>query len=265
MIINRFRRNHILASTFLLLSVLFSVCGGTLIAAARSERDHVVTTVFYAISQFVFNLGPNTLIFVLAAEIFPTVYRGTFFGIAAASGKVGAIIIRAIIGRTKNLEMSLGIRLLVFIPFMLASALLSTLLPSVQYFVRTHDIETTRAQEEELETKNPPQVAHAPASVPNTGQLPTSEDQVQRASVDSSSSDGSSIRQRARPNSGQESPLEASFLKKFFGRLENKALEDIAPNPAWDNVRDGDTRKKAQDTTGSTQATAAQASGALPC
>ncbi|KAK0745623.1 hypothetical protein B0T18DRAFT_428744 [Schizothecium vesticola] len=49
--------------------------------------------------QVLFNLGPNTLTFTLAAEIFPTEIRGTSYGITAAVGKLGAIIARAIIKR----------------------------------------------------------------------------------------------------------------------------------------------------------------------
>jgi MFS transporter, PHS family, inorganic phosphate transporter len=118
--------------TFSLLSVSFVVCGGTLIALSNARKSHLVTGVFYAILQFLFNLGPNTLIFVIAVEIFHTVYRGTFYGIAAACGKIGAMVIRAIIGATGNQETSLGTRLLVFIPFMILAAVLSWFLPKVQ-------------------------------------------------------------------------------------------------------------------------------------
>lgn len=206
-IINRFRRKSILMVTFLLLSLLFTVSGGTLIAADRAGKVRLVTIVFYAILQFVFNLGPNTLIFVLAAEIFPTVYRGTFFGLAAACGKIGAIIIRAIIGRTKNSEKSLGIRLLVFIPFMLLAAWISTSLPDVQYLPKKIDVEALAVEQTGSEGEERPEGMERPAS----------------------SLDGGSSRERE----GNQ-PEQASPKVYFLGRLKNKALEDIAPNPAWD-------------------------------
>ena len=67
----------------------------------------------YIFGQLVFNLGkarnrqaenrtyassgPNTITFMLPAEVFPTRYRGTCHGIAAASGKLGSIVIQLIL------------------------------------------------------------------------------------------------------------------------------------------------------------------------
>ena len=41
-----------------------------------------------------FKIGPNTLTFILPAEIFPTRYRCTCHGIAAASGKLGSVVVQ---------------------------------------------------------------------------------------------------------------------------------------------------------------------------
>jgi PHS family inorganic phosphate transporter-like MFS transporter len=46
------------------------------------------------------NTGPNTLTFILPAELFPTRYRCFCHGIAAATGKVGSIIIQVILPHT---------------------------------------------------------------------------------------------------------------------------------------------------------------------
>jgi PHS family inorganic phosphate transporter-like MFS transporter len=44
-------------------------------------------------STFLFaNWGPNTTTFVVPAELFPTRARGTAHGLAAAAGKVGAVV-----------------------------------------------------------------------------------------------------------------------------------------------------------------------------
>jgi PHS family inorganic phosphate transporter-like MFS transporter len=258
--INRFRRKSILVATFLLLSVLFAVCGGTLLSATRGHRSHVVSTVFYALLQFMFNLGPNTVIFILAAELFPTVYRGTFFGIAAAIGKIGAIIIRAVIGRTGNSAIPLAHRLLAFIPLMLLAAYLSALLPNVQYLPRTLDAEGAVVQTASTEAEKTPPVTDVPAI--QNGKQPTSQrEQVQRASVDSISSHGSSSSEQERNSSTQTAHSQNNFLKTFFGRLQNMALEDIAPNPAWDRGKDGEMKSKGPSLP---ETSAAQASGALP-
>jgi PHS family inorganic phosphate transporter-like MFS transporter len=45
--------------------------------------------------------GPNTLTYIIPAEIFPTRYRGTCHGIAAASGKLGSVIVQAFLKYTK--------------------------------------------------------------------------------------------------------------------------------------------------------------------
>lgn len=46
----------------------------------------------FCLAGFFLNFGPNTTSFIIPAEAFPTRYRATCHGIAAASGKVGAIL-----------------------------------------------------------------------------------------------------------------------------------------------------------------------------
>jgi hypothetical protein len=45
-----------------------------------------------SLANFFQNFGPNTTTFIVPGEAFPTRYRSTAHGIAAASGKLGAII-----------------------------------------------------------------------------------------------------------------------------------------------------------------------------
>lgn len=95
--------------------------------------------VFFALAQFMFNVGPNTLTFIMAAEIFPTVFRGTFYGISAASGKLGAIIIRAIVAGAGDGDRQLVVYLFVFSGIMLVLAVVAVLpgaLPEVQRGIR---------------------------------------------------------------------------------------------------------------------------------
>jgi len=82
--------------------------------------------------HFLFTLGPRTVVLIIAVELFPTMYRGTFYGVAAATAKVGAIAIRPIIGRTAKLDNSLGARLMVAVVLMGGCVGVSYFLPEVQ-------------------------------------------------------------------------------------------------------------------------------------
>lgn len=46
----------------------------------------------FTLSQLVLNSGPNCTTFLYPVEVFPTRVRGTAHGLAAASGKVGALL-----------------------------------------------------------------------------------------------------------------------------------------------------------------------------
>jgi len=186
LIINRFRRKRILMTTFILLGLLFAITGGSLIGTYRAQHNHRVSTVFFGIMHFVFTIGPKTLILILAVEMFPTIYRGTFYGIAASVGKIGAIIIRAITGRTGNGEMALGIRLIAVIPLMFLGAWMSSQLPDVQHVQKGVDAEN--ADEE------------------------------------------------------SDNPEPGGFFSgglRFFKKLQNMTLEEIAPSPALSLARRG--------------------------
>ncbi|ENH73441.1 Inorganic phosphate transporter PHO84 [Fusarium oxysporum f. sp. cubense race 1] len=210
LIIDFFRRKVILIATFLAITVLLAIAGGTLLGSEASDSHHAAV-VCYGILQFFFNLGPNTLIFVLAAEIFPTTYRGTFNGIAAASGKVGAVIIRVIIFTTRHgdKEKSLGIRLLALMPLMLVSAWLSWYLPDVQVIPKAKPVETV-SEQYEADGQN----------LPPSPMLQVETPQSDAVSVTSSDSRSLSV-----PSN------ENSKGFRLLERLKNIPLEDIARNP----------------------------------
>jgi MFS transporter, PHS family, inorganic phosphate transporter len=140
-------RKTFMVWSFLALAALLAITGGSLFGVFRTN-EHAVTIVFYALSQFVFNLGPNTLTFIIPAEIFPTRYRATCHGLSAASGKLGSIIIQVILlrltptginitnsGRPKN--NILAIILVVFSLLMALGALFAWLwLPEMQHHQR---------------------------------------------------------------------------------------------------------------------------------
>ncbi|KAF2664732.1 MFS general substrate transporter [Microthyrium microscopicum] len=74
----------ILGGTFVIIGVCFVALIGT--------RYFAAVIVLYSICSLVFDFGPNTSTYVIAAEVFPTKYRSTCHGISAAAGKVGSII-----------------------------------------------------------------------------------------------------------------------------------------------------------------------------
>jgi PHS family inorganic phosphate transporter-like MFS transporter len=78
---------------FLVLFVLFIVTGSAW-TALLSTTNRSGLIILYVLSQVAFNLGPNVTTFIIPAEIFPTRYRCTCHGIAAASGKLGSWVVQ---------------------------------------------------------------------------------------------------------------------------------------------------------------------------
>ncbi|KAL7942347.1 major facilitator superfamily domain-containing protein [Trichoderma barbatum] len=88
---NRIPRKRWLTVSFFVLAILFIITGGVYYGV-HQEAAAPVTVVFVAICHFMFNMGANTLTFIIPAEIFPTCYRSTCHGISAAAGKFGSIV-----------------------------------------------------------------------------------------------------------------------------------------------------------------------------
>lgn len=131
-------RRRLLIYTSVTLSFLFIATGASVVRT-YARPTHYLSMVFFALAQFMFNVGPNTLTFIITAEVFPTVFRGSFYGIGAASGKLGAIVIRAIVAHTGDGYKALVAYLFVFSVIMLALAVIATIpgaLPEVQKDIR---------------------------------------------------------------------------------------------------------------------------------
>ncbi|EKG19616.1 Sugar transporter conserved site [Macrophomina phaseolina MS6] len=91
-------RRQAMTFSFIILAALFAVTGGV-IFATNDTGFHSISIVLVGLIYFIFNLGANTLTFIIPAEIFPTRYRCTCHGIAAASGKLGSVLVQWILRR----------------------------------------------------------------------------------------------------------------------------------------------------------------------
>lgn len=125
---------------FVALAGLFAINGGTFFTTFETNA-HALTMTLYVLAQVIFNLGPNTITFILPAELFGTRFRAMFYGLAASSGKLGAITIQLIVGYeifgdtswTSN-KTGFAVLLLGFCPAMLLGAFVSWVwIPEVQY------------------------------------------------------------------------------------------------------------------------------------
>ncbi|KAM0459667.1 hypothetical protein ACHAPV_005381 [Trichoderma viride] len=113
---NRIPRKKWLTVSFFVLAILFIITGGVYYGV-HQEAAAPATVVFVAICHFMFNMGANTLTFIIPAEVFPTCYRSTCHGISAAAGKFGSIVSLLIvygINRSYKSESRQGLIFLLF-------------------------------------------------------------------------------------------------------------------------------------------------------
>jgi PHS family inorganic phosphate transporter-like MFS transporter len=136
--INRINRRRALIWSFAALSLALLVLA-ILFHFLFHTTAHWVLVVFYALIQFGFAFGPNTLTFIIPAEIFPTRYRCFGYGVAAACGKLGSVFVQLAFlffdygGIKDPNSMALSKLIFVFAAFMLVGAFISwAWIPSVQ-------------------------------------------------------------------------------------------------------------------------------------
>jgi PHS family inorganic phosphate transporter-like MFS transporter len=114
MVIDYIPRKSWLVWSFVGMTVLFASVGGSNFWAVNWGR---LTMMLYILCQLLFNLDPNTLTFIIPAEIFPTRYRGTCYGISAAAGKLGSVAVQGFLtftNTTNSRTKWLGWTLIVF-------------------------------------------------------------------------------------------------------------------------------------------------------
>jgi PHS family inorganic phosphate transporter-like MFS transporter len=161
-VINYVSRRSWLAWSFVGMSILFAVVGGSYFTAVNSDL-HALTITLYVLCQLLFNLGPNTLTFIVGAaanegakcqtdelqipaEIFPTRYRATCHGISAAAGKLGSVVVQAMLSTpaisNAPTSKSLGWILVAFSPLMMAGAFFA--------WAWTPEVQDGRGSEEDI-------------------------------------------------------------------------------------------------------------------
>ncbi|KIV79366.1 hypothetical protein PV11_06929 [Exophiala sideris] len=102
-------------------TILYAIWAGV---TNHTSTGGLVT--LFTLSQLVLNMGPNSTTFLLPVEVFPTRVRGTAHGIAAASGKLGAIVTSFAFG---SLSDAIGLRgVLGFLAGIMALCAATTLL-----------------------------------------------------------------------------------------------------------------------------------------
>ncbi|GFF79147.1 inorganic phosphate transporter PHO84 [Aspergillus udagawae] len=138
--IDKLGRRNIQLNGFFWLFLLNVVIGASFQHLVKQD-DPSALVVLYILCQIFFNFGPNTTTYMLPAELFPTRFRCTCHGIAAAFGKLGSILAQCFLayvdfGNGKdytNVPNWLGYALLCLSLFMLMGLLITYfLIPDVR-------------------------------------------------------------------------------------------------------------------------------------
>jgi len=87
--IDRVGRKNLQLGGFLVTGFLFVGCG---LLMSNDKEQSTKAVALYLLSSFLGQLGPNATTYHIPATVFPTSIRTACHGIAAASGKVGALI-----------------------------------------------------------------------------------------------------------------------------------------------------------------------------
>eukprot|EP00884_Botryococcus_braunii_P010390 jgi/Botrbrau1/19352/Bobra.0826s0001.1 len=91
-LVDRIGRKPIQLSGFAIMTVLFWILALAYPYLLSSNGSKWGFIFLYSLTFFFANFGPNATTFIIPAEVFPTRFRCTCYGICAASGKAGAVI-----------------------------------------------------------------------------------------------------------------------------------------------------------------------------
>lgn len=103
LVIDKWGRKPVQLMGFTMLTILFVIMGFGYDKLTASSAGTKAFTFLYCLTNFFQNFGPNTTTFIVPGEAFPTRYRSTAHGIAAASGKLGAIVAQVGFGKLVNI------------------------------------------------------------------------------------------------------------------------------------------------------------------
>ncbi|KAI0787970.1 phosphate transporter [Fomes fomentarius] len=103
LVIDKWGRKPVQFMGFTMLTILFVIMGFGYDKLTASSAGTKAFTFLYCLTNFFQNFGPNTTTFIVPGEAFPTRYRSTAHGIAAASGKLGAIVAQVGFGKLVNI------------------------------------------------------------------------------------------------------------------------------------------------------------------
>ncbi|KAM3077243.1 hypothetical protein ACMFMG_003293 [Clarireedia jacksonii] len=134
-------RRNIQLIGFFFLFFLFIIIGSSFNHLFETGGS-AATIVLYILCQIFFNFGPNTITYIISAELFPTRYRALSHGISAAFGKLGSVIAQLFLAYINyghginytKIRKWLPYSLLVFSGFMLAGFFITYFwLPETEY------------------------------------------------------------------------------------------------------------------------------------
>ena len=129
-LIDKLGRKNIQIIGFVFLGVISLILG---VAFNTLTTNSVEAFIFlFTLLQFFQNFGPNPTTFIFPGELFPTRFRSTGHGIAAASGKLGAIVSLAGFSQLGTSNTSLSTLLIIYSGFMVIGLVFTFLLPETK-------------------------------------------------------------------------------------------------------------------------------------
>lgn len=89
-LINKMGRYRMQQFGFLMSTICFTILAAAYNTPLRTTAGGAGFVIFYGLTYFFANFGPNSTTFLMPSEAFPTRARSTAHGLSAASGKIGA-------------------------------------------------------------------------------------------------------------------------------------------------------------------------------
>ncbi|KAI0067338.1 phosphate permease [Artomyces pyxidatus] len=103
LLIDSWGRKPIQLMGFIMLTIIFVIMGFGFDKLNDNNSNKKAFVFLYCLADFFQNFGPNVTTFVIPGEAFPTRYRSTAHGIAAASGKLGAVVAQVGFARLQDI------------------------------------------------------------------------------------------------------------------------------------------------------------------